>query len=96
VVLERKLELLEVLFRYEHGVKVAGGLLEPEQVTAQILPKYERITLKVPTAHFPPDTLVSECETAWTSVAKSIKHNSLSKRGHSISLEERNSSCPFE
>ena len=79
LLIEKKIDLLECLFRYEHGVKVASCGINAGQVTAQILPKYEKITQKIPIMLFPSDSLLSECETAWISNAKSIK-NSISKR----------------
>lgn len=89
---EKKVELLEILFKYEHGIKFITGILEPDQVTAQILPRYERITSKIPTIHFPTQSLLAECEAAWVTntMSKSIKQSSLSRRGHSLSESATN------
>ena len=90
LLIERKVDLLEILFRYEHGVKMASGGIDPEQVTSQILPKYDRITQKMPTILFPSDSLLTDCENAWISNTRSIK-NSTSKREKSLSLGKHTS-----
>ena len=84
LLIERKVDLLEILFRYEHGVKMASGGVDLEQVASLTLPKYDRITQKIPTIIFPSDSLLTDCENAWISNTKSIK-NSISKREKSLS-----------
>ena len=94
LLIKKKVDLLEFLFRYEHGVKVACCGINAEQVTAQILPNYEKITKKIPIMLFPSDSLLSECETAWISNDKSIK-NSILKRDKILTIGNCSSNQHF-
>jgi hypothetical protein len=51
--IEKKLDLLSLLFKYEHGAKFMTNEMDADQITSQILPKYERVTFKIPIIHFP-------------------------------------------
>lgn len=86
LIVERKMVLLEKLFRLEHGMRYlidAGNL---QEISMQIQHKYQKIAGKLPTFEFPLEKMIEECESLWSeNFAKSNRQSSAYRRSKKIS-----------
>ena len=61
------------------------------------MPRYERITFKVPTIHFPDERLAEQCESLWSSKGtKTIKRSSFDRMTKKSSVAMRMSEVQLE
>lgn len=61
------------------------------------MPRYERITYKIPTIHFPDEKLTEQCESLWSNKGtKTIKRSSFDQMTKKSSVVRRMSEVQFE
>ncbi len=84
--MERKMVLLQKLFRLEHGMKHLIDPANTQQVSQQIQHKYQKVAAKLPIFQFPIEKIIAECESLWTeNFLKSNRQSSVNLRSKKIS-----------